>query len=183
MPEVIVPKNEKHSAETRLHRLEKRAFTETSKKPEKEALKLEVIRSQVGQQARPAGEIAYEQTPEDPSRSGQSFVNKELKEMAYQRAINRIRRQLNPIDRLTSHFIHQPVINYLSDATARTVGRPWGILGGGFLAFCGSLIYYFFSKYYGYDYNFSVFLLLLVSGFIIGWAVEIGQRLLRVHKV
>lgn len=103
----------------------------------------------------------------------ETFVNKELKDMAYSRTLNRVRQQLSPVNRTFSRFIHQPVVDSLSEGAAKTIGRPSGLFGGGLVALVGTSVYYYVSKHYGYDYNFFVFLILLVGGFVAGWALEI----------
>lgn len=108
-----------------------------------------------------------------------AFVNKELKEMAYQRNLIRARRHFSKTGRMFSRFIHQPVINSLSEAGAKTVGRPSGLLGAGIVALIGTSSYYFITKYYGFEYNYTVFLLLLLAGLILGWILETLYRLIR----
>lgn len=106
-------------------------------------------------------------TPKD------SFVNKELKEMAYARTMNRVRQQLSPISRKFSGLVHQPTINVVSEGVAKTVGRTSGLFGGGLVALLGTSVYYWISKHYGYDYNFFIYLILLAGGFVIGWVIEL----------
>lgn len=121
---------------------------------------------------------AHEVRPDEPSGhdTPHHYVTSELKDMAYQRAITRVRRQLSPGARSFSKVIHQPAVDALSEATAKTIGRPSGILGGGILAFVGTTAYYYIARHYGYEYNFGIFLLLLAAGFAIGWIAEFFLR-------
>ncbi len=132
------------------------------------------IRAKAAEQSKAAHEIA----PDEPSNhhTPHHYVTAELKDMAYQRAITRVRRQLSPAARSFSKVIHQPAVNALSEATAKTIGRPSGILGGGILALAGTTAYYYIAKHYGYEYNFGVFLLLLAAGFAVGWIAEFLLR-------
>jgi hypothetical protein len=101
---------------------------------------------------------------------------RELKEMAYQRLLTRARRHMSPYSRVMSRVIHQPVVDSISEVTAKTVGRPSGILGGGLVALAGTSAYYYIAKHYGYNYNSFVFLLLLVIGFMLGWTIELVYK-------
>jgi flagellar biosynthesis GTPase FlhF len=101
-----------------------------------------------------------------------SFVNKELKDMAYARTMNRVRQQLSPVGRKFSKLVHQPVVDTVSEGVAKTVGRTSGLFGGGLVALVGTSVYYWISKHYGYDYNFLIYLMLLAGGFVVGWLIE-----------
>jgi hypothetical protein len=109
-------------------------------------------------------------------------ANRELKEMAYSRSLNRARKQLSPAGRTFSKFIHQPAVNAASEALGRTVGRPSGIFGGGLLALVGTSGYYYLTKHYGYTYNYFIFVLLLGFGFLLGWTLELAWKLGRTTK-
>jgi len=162
-----------------------KAAEQTIHKPEQAAHhkqeQLEHARAKATREAKAAHETPVER--EDTShRPKQAFINHELKEMAYQRTIIRVRRQLSPLGRFTSKVVHQPVINSVSEFTGKTVGRPSGLLGGGLVAFVGTSVYFYITKHYGYEYSFTVFLVLLVGGFIIGWLAELFYRALRPKK-
>lgn len=154
---------------------------ETSKPTRHEKLEnIHEIRSEIKENAQTTSEILEKRLPKPESAPPeQSFANRELKEMAYQRLLNRARRKLSPYERTMSRIIHQPVINAVSETVGRSVARPSGILGGGIVAFGGTLIYYLVAKHYGYNYNFLVFLFLISLGFIAGWTLEILWHLLR----
>ena len=111
-----------------------------------------------------------------------SFVNHELKVMAYERVLTRTRKQLSRSSRVMSKIIHQPVVSAVSETAGKTVARPSGFLGGGLLALAGTLIYYYLTMHYGYEYQYSAFLLFLAGGFVIGWLAEALYRLLRLTK-
>lgn len=139
---------------------------------------LEKIRHKAEREATKAEDYKVEQEDKD-YKPTDSFANKELKTMAYERLLNRARRSLKPSERALSKVMHQPAVEKVSEATAKTVGRPSGILGGGLLAFTGTTAYYYITKHYGYDYNFFVFLALLVGGFVTGWLLELLLYILR----
>lgn len=155
------------------------------KSPEKEvqkhepAQKIEDIRKLAHKEALEAKQVKLEQSESNLPDSGQAYVNKELKTMAYLRLLNRARKQLNPLQRPLSKFMHQRLVESVSETASKTVGRPSGILGGGVIALAGTSAYYYVTKHYGYDYNFFVFLLLLGAGFVAGWTTELLFKLLR----
>ncbi len=138
------------------------------------------IRHKATEQAKASHEVRLEETSDHDT--SHQYVTGELKDMAYQRAITRVRRQLTPGQRSFSKVIHQPVVDAVSEATAKTIGRPSGILGGGLLALAGTTAYYYITKHYGYDYNYGVFLLLVAAGFVVGWLAEFLLRTMHGHK-
>ncbi len=109
-------------------------------------------------------------------------VNKELKNMAYQRTLRRTRRQLNTPSRLLSKVIHQPVIESVSEVAGKTIARPSGLLTGGIAAFVGSSLFLWISRYYGYEFNFLLFIIFFVGGFFIGLLVEVIVKLFLKNK-
>jgi flagellar biosynthesis GTPase FlhF len=134
---------------------------------------LEAIREQVQEKAQSAEQVkTLEESDRSHTPTDQPFANRELKEMAYKRTLNRVRQQISSPDRLVSRIIHQPTVNAVSEAMSKTIGRPSGLLGGGFLSLVGTSVYYYVTKHYGYEYNNLIFLILLVGGFIAGWLVE-----------
>lgn len=134
---------------------------------------LERIRAKTAQEALGAAETRRPAETAEVDSPAQTFVNRELKAMAYARTMTRVRKQLSPVSQLFSRIVHQPAVNALSEVGAKTVGRPSGIIGGGLAAFVGTSIYYYLTKHYGYEYKFSVFLILLAGGFVVGWAAEL----------
>lgn len=139
---------------------------------------IENIREKAEKAAIESDKTLAEAQPDESHAPKDSFVNKELKDMAYARTMNRVRQRLSPVSRGFSRLVHQPVVNSLSEGMAKTVARPSGLFGGGLVALIGTSIYYYISKHYGYDYNFFVFILLLAVGFIGGWSIEVLWRIL-----
>jgi flagellar biosynthesis GTPase FlhF len=155
------------------------AAQEARHKPQE---KIDTIRQEVQENARKTSEIRPQEEKDTAHAPSQTFVNKELKEMAYKRTLKRVRRQMPLSNRLASKIIHQPIVSVVSEAVAKTVGRPSGLLGGGVIALIGTSAYYYITKHYGYSYNFFIFVLLLLGGFAFGWLVEIVWRLFSARK-
>jgi len=112
-------------------------------------------------------------TEEDtPDEQAPRTISQELKRITLQRELQAIRRKLPRSERGFSKLVHQPVVRAVSEVTSKTVSRPSGMLGGGIVAFLGSLGYLYLAKHVGFKYNYFVFLVLFVAGFVIGVALE-----------
>ncbi len=177
MSETIKFNNERYESNDSEANHEKAAShekkSESNEKPRNEHKEsISHIRHEVQEEAVSSDEQLVSEE-EDYSTPSQSFVNKELKDMALTRTLIRVRKKLSAPDKLISVVMHNPVIDAASEATAKTVGRPSGILGGGLLSFLGTSSYYYITKHYGYKYNFFIFLFLLILGFLLGWTIEL----------
>lgn len=160
------------------------SHTEQLRKEHEQVENLKHAQQEASHEAQTTNEIAEKLALHQQERPQHDEVhaNRELKEMAYQRLLTRARRHMSPYSRLMSHVIHQPVVDKISEAASRSVGRPSGILGGGLVALLGTTAYYYIAKHYGYNYNSFVFLLLLVCGFIIGWTLELSYKFFKVFR-
>lgn len=107
-------------------------------------------------------------------------MQRELKSQAYKETMRKVRRHLSPANRSFSKFIHQPAVDAVSEFSAKTVARPSAILGGGIVALLGSGFILFMAKYYGFRYNFFVYIGLLAVGFVAGVLIELLVR--AVHR-
>lgn len=107
------------------------------------------------------------------------YVNQELKNLAYYRTLRRTRKQLSFADRQLSRLIHYRAVDRLSELGGKTVARPSALLGSGLAGLVGGGGYYWLAKNYGYEYRFSLFLILLAGGLAAGLGVELLGKLLR----
>lgn len=111
--------------------------------------------------------------------SPQTFGSqKQLKADAYKRSLKNIRTHLNLPDKAMSKLIHQPMVDSVSTAAAKTVARPSVLLGGSMGAFIGSAALLYLSKQNGFTYNYTVFFILFIGGFFAGAVVELLIKLL-----
>jgi len=111
------------------------------------------------------------------------YINRELKAITLRRELQQLRRSLPAPERALSKVVHQPVVRAISETAGKSLTRPSGLLGGGLVAFLGTSSYVYLAKHLGFTYNYFVFFLLLVVGFIIGlllefivWAVTARHR-------
>ena len=93
-----------------------------------------------------------------------------------------IRTNLTPSQARFSKVIHNSVVSSVSEATARTLARPYAILAGSLVAFLGSGVYMYYSRHLGYKYNFFVPILLFFLGLIAGLIVEFIYKLIHGHR-
>lgn len=101
-------------------------------------------------------------------------MQQSLKTNAYDRTLRSVQQKLPKPARIFSQTVHNKTVEAISNATAKTVARPSGILGGSICAFIGSVILLYYSKHYGFTYNYLLFLLLFVGGFFIGAIIEMA---------
>ena len=116
---------------------------------------------------------AYQAAEAAKAEPASTLVSTETRKADKNRQIVRIQRQLKPTDRVLSKAIHQPVIRAVSEATASTLARPSGLLGGGLVALLGSASYLYYAKHVGLPYNYLIFTLLFVGGFGFGLLIEL----------
>lgn len=124
----------------------------------------------------PKVEVASEDTT-------QNFgITKELKTDAYNRTLKRIRTHLSGPDRLMSKVVHQPLVEKVSNVTARTAARPSAFLGGSLLALISSAALVYLSRHYGFTYNYAVIFIAFAAGFIVALAIEFLFKLVKRGK-
>jgi hypothetical protein len=121
----------------------------------------------------PKAEVASEQ-------SAQIFgITQELKTDAYNRTLKRIRTHMSTPDRIMSKVVHQPIIEKVSNVSARTVARPSAFLGGSFLALIASTALVYLSRHYGFTYNYAIIFIAFAAGFILAIAIELLFKLVK----
>lgn len=146
--------------------------------PEQSSEALADLQQTVEQQAISGKEITVGER-ETPYATQPFGVHQTLKTNAYKHTLSRVRSRLSAPERGFSKLIHQPAVENASNAGAKTLARPSGILGGGVLALVGSSYLLYAAKHYGYRYNFFAFFLLFIIGFAAGILLEAIIRLLR----
>jgi hypothetical protein len=152
-----------------------RAKEEASKSPELSD-QIEQIRAAVQEKAVSGSEVnVVEQENRPPAHS--FGTHKQLKHLSYRRTLASIQSRLKGPDKTFSRVIHKKLIERASNFGAVTIARPGGILGGGLAALAGSIFSLYLARRYGFHYNFSIFILLFVSGYVAGSLLELVLRL------
>jgi hypothetical protein len=138
---------------------------------EKSDAEIEEIRDVAHEEAKSTEQMQNEAHRGSPAQENEpTFINHELKEIAFQRLLKRTRRHLSPYSRTMSKVIHQPIVDKASETVAKTVG---------IVALTGTSIYYYLTKHFGYHYNPFVFLALMMAGFVLGWLAEVLYKSLK----
>lgn len=143
------------------------------------AEQLEDIRAEAEAQAKTSDELLDKHHDTDQPAPATPLINKELKELKYQRTLQSVRKDLSAPERAFSKAVHNPLVDAVSEAGAKTVARPSGLLAGGIFAFLGSSVFLYIAKHYGYEYNFLLFALFFIGGFFVGLLLELLLRVLR----
>jgi hypothetical protein len=139
---------------------------------------LEQARSAIESQAEVIQPVLETQT-EASKTQAQNYISPDLRSMTAERALQRVRKNMSTLDRVASVVIHTKPVRVLSDASARTIARPFPLLLGGLLAFIGTTSYLWFARHIGIEYNYLVWALLFLAGFGIGLAIDTTRSLAR----
>ncbi len=140
--------------------------------------KLSGLRTEVGKEAKSSGDVKLDHTSE-ANNAPASPVNRELKDMMRVRILNRVRKDLPAPQRVLSKVVHAKPVEAVSAVGEKTVARPAGLLGGGFLALIGSLVTFWTAKHYGFRYNLLLFFMLFVAGYVIATVIELVVLLVK----
>lgn len=111
------------------------------------------------------------------------YVDQHLKNIALDRTLARVRRHLSAPNRVLSKVVHKPAVQAVSEAGAKTIARPSGLLLGSFCALLGSTFVLYMAKHYGFRYNFLLFFVFFIGGFLIGLILELGIWLIRRRRI
>lgn len=164
------------------HELLQASDTETTSDKESESAKLAALaqsaREAVDRHVTASEEIRLTHPEQDTDRTDLQLT-RELKDSKYEQVLIQTQAQLQGPSNAFSKVIHKPVIERISSATAETIARPSGLLGGSIGALLGSLLVLFSAKHYGFAYNFLLFVFIFGVGFIVGLATEGLMNLLR----
>jgi hypothetical protein len=108
-------------------------------------------------------------------------IDQALKYVSRNQQLKNIQGNLSPRQKTLSKVIHQKAISTISEGASKTVTRPSGLLGGGILAFAGTLAYYYISRHAGLKFNYTIYVALFIIGFAVGIVGEIAIRI-ALHK-
>lgn len=170
------PKHEavKHhdSAEQQAHSERVKAHHEREAAKETKTVNLAELEQQANEEAKSAAESVSHKV-EKPREDGSEYVSGELKRQKLDHTFTQVRKHLSAPNRAFSKVIHQPAIESISNATGKTIARPSGVLGGAIMAFIGSSAFLWAAKHYGFSYNYLLFVIFFVGGFVVGMALEL----------
>jgi hypothetical protein len=110
------------------------------------------------------------------SRQDHRFVGSEAKNSTLKRTLRSVQKDLRPYEIPLSKFLHNAAVEHLSEAGAKTIGRPSGLLVGGAASLFISLAVLLGCHYLGYEYNYFIGLASFPVGFVIGLIVEFASK-------
>lgn len=170
----------KHHEKT--HEVERKPETDKHLSSKEKQEKLNEIRHQVSKESKPLVESHIDNSVSEKNKTPQGPINKELKSMMLTRTLTRIRKELPAPQRALSKVIHSKPVEAVSAVGEKTIARPIGILGGGFLALLGSLVVLYMAKHYGFRYNLMLFFILFVSGYLVTTLFELLYKVTKKIK-
>lgn len=132
---------------------------------------IEQLQTVVNSEAKSSSETSFADAPLRSTTPSYS-QHKEMKNTVYLQQLNDIRGQLPAQERILSKIMHNKAINAVAAATANTLGRPSSLLTAGIFALGGSAFVLLLSHKYGFSYNYSVFIFLLIIGYVAGLITE-----------
>lgn len=152
--------------------IESRPAPETPKTPGEQLEQARDIAHESADSAEknPIEELEQAETAKEAAKY--NYTSHELETSTGQLGLQRLRRHETKPERALSRIVHQPAVRVVSEAASKTVSRPSGLLGGGIVALLGTSGYLYLAKHTGFSYNYTVFLLLFVGGFLVGVALE-----------
>lgn len=137
--------------------------------------KINSLRHKIEEEAVVGKDVKLEvNSGESNSQADQPGVYRELKQHMLDRTMVSIRKQLSLPSRQLSKIVHTKPVEAISAVGEKTVARPVGIIGGGLAALVGSALAVYMSRHYGYRYNYLLFVLLFISGYMLATIVELG---------
>lgn len=167
-----------HENNTHLQEVLKHKVEQAHADAEKHKGSLEHARKEAEKHAestRPVETESHQTPPELHTFAGHQL----LKSNAYKQVLKQTQKRLSKSSKMFSNVIHQKTIETVSEVGSKTAARPSGLLGGGIGAFIGSCALLYASKNLGFEYNFSLFIILFCMGFLAGISLEIVFRLFR----
>lgn len=143
-------------------------------KAHNQAEHLKNISEKVEKIAKKTEELQHTHDQKDKTHAHTSTAhhNSEYGSYTASQAIKRVQKHLKPSERRFSKVIHNQKVEIVSDIAGGTVARPSGLLYGGVFSLLSSVVLYFISKHYGYEYSFFVGILFFVGGFVLGLLIE-----------
>lgn len=139
----------------------------------KPAERIEHIRHNIDRVAEKAERTQEQQKTLEQQPIHHHYVTKKIKADQYKITLASVRKNLPKSQQRFSSFVHQPVIEKISEVSAKTIARPSGILGGASFALFGSIFVLFVAHHIGFQVPNTIFIILFVIGFGAGILSEL----------
>jgi hypothetical protein len=180
-PKVHSPERHQDNQEAKTDQQEKlkELIEKAGEVKDRSAEEIAKLASEAKQEAITGKDSKVSETSKDSGHHAPHIINRAVKSQAYKKLMGHIQRQLPKNQRSFSKFVHRPSVEAVSEFSSKTIARPSGLLGSGISALLGSLIVLWVSRHYGFSYNFTVFIGLVVIGFALGLFAESLWRFVR----
>lgn len=176
-PQLHSPENSAEQAESNAEQREKlkELLEKAEQEPGNNEDSIEKLRNRIEEEAVSGKEKSAGEHQADKKEPG-FRIDKTAKNDAYKKTLKSVRHKLPRRQRAFSKVIHQPTVEKISEVGSKTVARPSALLSAGFFAFIGTTAIVWISRYYGFRYNFFVYIVLLIGGFLFGLLAEAAWR-------
>ncbi len=132
------------------------------------------------EQEKQAEKTKPEKHDAEPKAKDPNSYSKLERKQAYRKEIKKVQAQLPSGARRFSKIVHNPVVEKVSDVSAKTVFRPSALVGGSLAGLVVGSIFYFLAKTNGYTFPALTIVALLILGALVGVVLEfIYKKLLR----
>ncbi len=143
----------------------------------------ETIRETIEAEARPAEQLRQKERPAEEASDHHSInAHAKLKIEAYRKLLTDVQAKLSPRDQRFSNFVHKPFVESVSEIASKTIARPVGIAWGSIITFLGVVISLFYAYRYGIPFNYLLFVLLFMAGYLTATILELAFKLLARYK-
>ena len=153
---------------------------ERERRPDNRAERLESAKHEIAEQFKgeKQGNITHQPKQSAPAtKTPIKKATKQAKDAAFKKTMKSIQKDMNPVERTFSKFIHNPVVEKTSEVAGKTVARPAAMLSGSLTALILVSIVYAVAHHYGYLLSgfewIATFLIGWIIGLIIDW-VRVG---------
>jgi len=172
------PNDAIHSPESKM-----RSSVESAKKLEiaKKTIEQHKQKEKLNSQPELKNEISKKRHPAAEIKAPVSYTPKQ-KKAVYKKQIKIAQSHLPAPARVFSKIIHNPAIEKLSDATAKTLFRPSALVGGALFGLIFGIAIYTAAQYFGYIMPNWTLMILLVVGALLGVFLETLSKLLTRNK-
>ena len=113
---------------------------------------------------------------------GYGYISKKQKTISYKKTLKRLQSEMNPVEKVFSQVIHNPLVEKGSEIISRTIARPRPILLGSALSFLLVSLLYVIAKKLGYRLSGSETILVFFVGWGIGLTYDYFKKIIETNK-
>lgn len=122
--------------------------------------------------------VAHENSKEQSPAERRGPASKRERAASYDKTMQEVRSQMSAPSRAFSAFIHNPVVEKVSDAVGGTIARPNAILAGAGFAFLFTLAIYLVARFNGYPLSGTETIASFAAGWVLGLVFDYFRLLI-----